>query len=140
MSSKLLSHFLPLYLIVAIIGCGVNLVHSQPQFGSCCSLSSSTTSSTTQFSSSIMTTSSTKSLPKTTTTSTSSSSSITTSSTITAISSLPSCGQTCFSNMPGQYSTLGCSSPDPGCLWNVNFGYGIRDCSGGALALPLPVP
>jgi hypothetical protein len=33
----------------------------------------------------------------------------------------------------GQYSTLGCSSPDPGCLCkNVNFGYGIRDCSNGA--------
>jgi hypothetical protein len=54
-------------------------------------------------------------------------------STLPAISSLPSCGQLCFNNLIGQYSSLGCSSPDPSCLCsNVNFGYGIRDCSNGA--------
>ncbi|KAH8808627.1 hypothetical protein F5884DRAFT_792917 [Xylogone sp. PMI_703] len=53
--------------------------------------------------------------------------------TITAISDLPPCGQTCMSNMIGQYSTLGCASPQPTCLCqNVNFGYGIRDCANGA--------
>jgi hypothetical protein len=57
----------------------------------------------------------------------------TTSSITTGIAALPSCGQTCFNNLIGQYSTLGCSSPDPSCLCsNVNFGYGIRDCSNGA--------
>uniref|UniRef100_L2FNP0 CFEM domain protein n=1 Tax=Colletotrichum fructicola (strain Nara gc5) TaxID=1213859 RepID=L2FNP0_COLFN len=46
------------------------------------------------------------------------------------ISSLPACGQTCFLNMINTYSSLGCSTPDPACLCrNVNFGYGIRDCS-----------
>ena len=54
-------------------------------------------------------------------------------STLPAISSLPSCGQLCFNNLIAQYSTLGCSSPDPSCLCSkVNFGYGIRDCSNGA--------
>ncbi len=54
-------------------------------------------------------------------------------STPTAISDLPACGQTCFSNMFAQYSALGCSSADPGCLCqNMNFYYGIRDCSNGA--------
>ncbi|KAL7939879.1 hypothetical protein V8C35DRAFT_326634 [Trichoderma chlorosporum] len=53
--------------------------------------------------------------------------------TATGIASLPSCGQTCFNNMLAQYSSLGCSSPDPACLCqNVNFGYGVRDCSNGA--------
>ncbi|PTB65069.1 carbohydrate-binding module family 18 protein [Trichoderma citrinoviride] len=51
----------------------------------------------------------------------------------TGIGSLPACGQTCFNNMLAQYSQLGCSSPDPRCLCeNVNFGYGLRDCSNGA--------
>lgn len=53
--------------------------------------------------------------------------------TVTGIAGLPSCGQTCFSNMMAQYSTLGCASPAPSCLCkNVNFGYGIRDCANGA--------
>ncbi|KAI1810627.1 hypothetical protein GGS20DRAFT_579729 [Poronia punctata] len=44
------------------------------------------------------------------------------------------CGQTCFSNLQAQYQALGCTSPtDAYCLCNnVNFGYGIRDCSNGA--------
>jgi hypothetical protein len=58
---------------------------------------------------------------------------VTTTATTTALSSLPSCGQTCFNNMVAQYSALGCSSPAPACLCeNVNFGYGLRDCSNGA--------
>ncbi len=48
----------------------------------------------------------------------------------TSIAQLPACGQTCFSNMLAQYSSLGCTSPDPSCLCkNINFYYGIRDCS-----------
>jgi hypothetical protein len=44
--------------------------------------------------------------------------------TITAIAGLPPCGQTCMNNLIGQYSTLGCASPQPSCLCqNVNFGY-----------------
>ena len=51
----------------------------------------------------------------------------------TGLAALPSCGQTCFNNMVAQYSTLGCASPVPSCLCeNVNFGYGLRDCSNGA--------
>ena len=90
-------------------------VLSQPNYGTCNTVtsSSSTSSSTTKTSSSVTTSSST--------------------STLAAISSLPSCGQLCFNNVIGQYSSLGCSSPDPSCLCsNVNFGYGIRDCSNGA--------
>ncbi|GAB7330441.1 hypothetical protein MBLNU13_g02054t2 [Cladosporium sp. NU13] len=53
--------------------------------------------------------------------------------TSTGFAALPSCGQTCFNNMKAQYSTLGCSSPDPPCLCkNANFGYGLRDCANGA--------
>ncbi|KAH8715257.1 GPI-anchored CFEM domain protein [Beauveria bassiana] len=53
--------------------------------------------------------------------------------TATGISSLPYCGQTCFNNMRGQYSQLGCGSPDPYCLCsNTNFSNGIRDCSNAA--------
>ncbi|KAH8743726.1 hypothetical protein F5882DRAFT_498637, partial [Hyaloscypha sp. PMI_1271] len=92
--------------------CGVGC---QPNYGTCNTVtsSSSTSSSTTKTSSSVTTSSST--------------------STLAAISSLPSYGQTCFNNVIGQYSSLGCSSPDPSCLCsNVNFGYGIRDCSNGA--------
>lgn len=46
---------------------------------------------------------------------------------------LPSCGQLCFNNMLAQYASLGCASEkDAACLcWNVNFGYGLRDCSNG---------
>jgi hypothetical protein len=129
-----------------------NLVHSQPGWGTCntvisSSLSSSTmttTTTTTMTKSSPTTTMSSLKSSSTTTTSSLTSSSTaktgtsvkTTSSTSTlraAISSLPSCGQTCFSNLIGQYSNLDCSSPDPSCLCsNVNFGYGIRDCSNGA--------
>ena len=51
----------------------------------------------------------------------------------TAISALPTCGQTCFDNMLGKYSSLGCSSADPSCLCeNINFYYGIRDCANAA--------
>ncbi|KAE9567213.1 hypothetical protein CGMCC3_g16634 [Colletotrichum fructicola] len=57
----------------------------------------------------------------------------TSASSTTAITSLPTCGQTCFNNMLAQYESLGCTSPDPSCLCrNVNFGYGLRDCSNGA--------
>ena len=38
--------------------------------------------------------------------------------------------QTCVQNMLGQASSLGCEADDVGCLCqNVNFTYGIRDCS-----------
>ncbi|OAQ96687.1 hypothetical protein LLEC1_02203 [Akanthomyces lecanii] len=51
----------------------------------------------------------------------------------TAVSQLPSCGQTCFGNMLSQYKALGCSTDDPACLCrNADFGNGIRDCSNGA--------
>ncbi|OGE53422.1 hypothetical protein PENARI_c008G09124 [Penicillium arizonense] len=50
-----------------------------------------------------------------------------------AISQLPQCGQTCFDNMLSKYSDLGCSTLDPSCLCrNMDFYYGIRDCSNGA--------
>ncbi|KAH6692832.1 hypothetical protein BKA61DRAFT_637637 [Leptodontidium sp. MPI-SDFR-AT-0119] len=88
----------------------------------------STTSSTAKPTSSVKTTTS-SSATKTSTSVTKSSST----TTLPAISSLPSCGQLCFNNLIGQYSSLGCSSPDPSCLCsNVNFGFGIRDCSNGA--------
>ncbi|RDW56741.1 CFEM protein [Coleophoma cylindrospora] len=98
------------------------------------SSSSSSTSSTT----STKTLPTTSSIPKSTSSSTSSTSSTstiisTTSPTPTAISQLPTCGQTCFSNLLAQYSALGCATADPSCLCrNVNFGYGIIDCSNGA--------
>ncbi|KAJ4154724.1 hypothetical protein LMH87_000004 [Akanthomyces muscarius] len=51
----------------------------------------------------------------------------------TAISQLPTCGQTCMNNMIGQYTELGCHYQDPACLCkNANFGYGVRDCANGA--------
>ncbi|EAW10035.1 CFEM domain-containing protein [Aspergillus clavatus NRRL 1] len=51
----------------------------------------------------------------------------------TTISDLPTCGQTCFNNMLAQYSFLGCSNEDASCLCeNINFYYGIRDCSNAA--------
>lgn len=41
-----------------------------------------------------------------------------------------------MNNMIGQYSQLGCGSPDPACLCkNVNFGYGVRDCANGACGM-----
>lgn len=53
--------------------------------------------------------------------------------TATGIDALPSCGQTCFKSMLAQYSQLGCLGPNPSCLCkNVNFSYGLRDCSNGA--------
>ncbi|KAN0116990.1 carbohydrate-binding module family 18 [Hyaloscypha variabilis] len=53
--------------------------------------------------------------------------------TATGLAALPSCGQLCFNNMLAQYSSLGCSTAAPACLCsNVNFGYGLRDCSNGA--------
>merc|ERR1711964_934777 len=47
--------------------------------------------------------------------------------------SLPSCGQTCITNMLGLAPSLGCGATDAACLCgNVNFAYGIRDCSNAA--------
>lgn len=116
-----------------------NWVLSQPEWGTCdpvtTSLSSSATITTTKTTSTSATTTSTSVTTSSTSIKTTSTSTTTTSSTSTlpAISSLPSCGQLCFNNLIGQYSSLGCSSPDPSCLCsNVNFGYGIRDCSNGA--------
>jgi hypothetical protein len=41
--------------------------------------------------------------------------------------------QTCINNMLALAPSLGCSSTDAACLCkNVNFGYGIRDCSNAA--------
>ncbi|KAH8812141.1 hypothetical protein F5884DRAFT_877588 [Xylogone sp. PMI_703] len=108
----------------------------QPQFGNCSSVATSRTTSSTSKTTSTgktTTTTTTTRLTTTTTTTTTRKTSTSTTSTITGIGSLPSCGQTCFNNMLGQYSSLGCSSPDPACLCeNVNFGFGLRDCSNGA--------
>ncbi|EGX91309.1 keratin-associated protein 5-5, putative [Cordyceps militaris CM01] len=53
--------------------------------------------------------------------------------TVTDIASLPSCGRTCFHNMEGQHSQLGCPNADPYCLCGkADFGNGIRDCANGA--------
>ncbi|KAK3938522.1 carbohydrate-binding module family 18 protein [Diplogelasinospora grovesii] len=99
--------------------CGVGC---QPQWGNCSSISTPSSSSTT----------SSSSVPTGATTTPSTTTKTTCSSTI-SFSSLPTCGQTCINNMLAQYSALGCASPDPSCLCsNVNFGYGIRDCSNGA--------
>jgi hypothetical protein len=47
-----------------------------------------------------------------------------------SLSDLPSCGQTCINNMLALAPSLGCATPEAACLChNVNFGYGIRDCS-----------
>merc|ERR1711977_116407 len=49
------------------------------------------------------------------------------------LESLPSCGQTCITNMLGLAPSLGCGATDAACLCgNVNFAYGIRDCSNAA--------
>ncbi|KIM95250.1 hypothetical protein OIDMADRAFT_148902 [Oidiodendron maius Zn] len=46
------------------------------------------------------------------------------------ISSLPPCGQLCMNNMIALAPSLGCADTDTACLCkNVNFQYGIRDCS-----------
>ncbi|UKZ56763.1 hypothetical protein TrVGV298_010604 [Trichoderma virens] len=93
--------------------------------------SSLTTKSTTTASATSKPTSSLK--PTTSTSSPTTKSATTTSASGPSISQLPACGQTCFNNLLGQYSTLGCGTPDPACLCrNVNFGYGIRDCANGA--------
>ncbi|KAJ5893484.1 hypothetical protein N7495_005175 [Penicillium taxi] len=64
----------------------------------------------------------------TTTTSTTTSTSTST-TTLPPITSLPTCGQTCFNNMLAEYETLGCNSADPSCLCeNIDFYYGIWDC------------
>ncbi|KAJ5628855.1 hypothetical protein N7490_011083 [Penicillium lividum] len=40
------------------------------------------------------------------------------------------CGQNCFDNTLAEYESLGCSTSDPSCLCrNINFYYGIHDCS-----------
>ncbi|KAH7027556.1 uncharacterized protein B0I36DRAFT_375369 [Microdochium trichocladiopsis] len=52
---------------------------------------------------------------------------------ISGYDSLPSCGKTCFNNMLGQYSALGCAAGDAYCLCNhPDFSNGLRDCSNGA--------
>lgn len=50
----------------------------------------------------------------------------------TGLAALPSYGQLCFNNMLAQFSSLGCATAAPACLCsNVNFGYGLCDCSNG---------
>ncbi|KXX82564.1 GPI-anchored CFEM domain protein A [Madurella mycetomatis] len=45
-------------------------------------------------------------------------------------SNMPDCGRICGSNMLAQAAELGCQASDLACLCrNVNFGYGIHDCS-----------
>merc|ERR1711977_444757 len=52
---------------------------------------------------------------------------------VAQLESLPSCGQTCITNMLGLAPSLGCGATDAACLCgNVNFAYGIRDCSNAA--------
>jgi hypothetical protein len=112
---------------------------SQPQWGDCSSSATSpsltTISSLTSLSSVTATSgsTSTSSIITTSRPTSTSASSTTGSSTITGVAALPSCGQLCFNNMLAQYSDLGCTSPDPYCLCsNVDFSYGLRDCSNGA--------
>lgn len=84
-------------------------------------------SRTTTNSSKTTTTWTSKTTPPTTTTT------HTSTSTLAAISSLPTCGQTCIHNMLNQYSTVGCKGPDWACLCsNADFNNGVRDCSNGA--------
>ena len=54
--------------------------------------------------------------------------------TATGLAALPSCGQVCFNNMLAQYGLLGCAYEQNAAYLceNVNFGYGLRDCSNGA--------
>ncbi|EKD16530.1 uncharacterized protein L3040_001267 [Drepanopeziza brunnea f. sp. 'multigermtubi'] len=52
---------------------------------------------------------------------------------VAQLSSLPACGQTCISNMLALAPTFGCTANDASCLCSdVNFAYGIRDCSNAA--------
>ncbi|KAE9372960.1 carbohydrate-binding module family 18 protein [Stipitochalara longipes BDJ] len=114
----------------------------QPQFGTCnsstTSPSSSKSSSKAASTSSVLKTSAptTTSVPQTSSSAMQTSTSTIISSPSTSIpgeAALPSCGQLCFNNMLAQYSTLGCNALDGYCLCNnVNFGYGLRDCSNGA--------
>lgn len=49
---------------------------------------------------------------------------------LSQIQALPACGQTCINNMLGKASSLGCATSDYQCLCsNMNFGFGVRDCS-----------
>ncbi|PVH81748.1 hypothetical protein DL98DRAFT_514404 [Cadophora sp. DSE1049] len=51
----------------------------------------------------------------------------------TCLNNADSLQQTCISNMLGLAPSLGCSATDAACLCgNVNFAYGIRDCSNAA--------
>ncbi|KAJ0382193.1 hypothetical protein COL922a_013062 [Colletotrichum nupharicola] len=106
----------------------------QPEFGACSSVSTMSRSASSTTSKSSSSTSSAGMTTTTHATTPSTSKTTTTSSTSTiGFGSLPSCGQTCFNNMLAQWSELGCSSQDAACLCNnVNFGYGLRDCSNGA--------
>ncbi|KAF2711978.1 hypothetical protein K504DRAFT_336579, partial [Pleomassaria siparia CBS 279.74] len=47
------------------------------------------------------------------------------------LSSLPQCGQTCINNMISiATAEFGCTTGDVSCYCkDVNFGYGVRDCS-----------
>ncbi|TQS38035.1 hypothetical protein Golomagni_01467 [Golovinomyces magnicellulatus] len=47
-----------------------------------------------------------------------------------SLQSLPDCGQLCVNNMLAKAKELGCADNDHVCLCkNVDFAYGIRDCS-----------
>lgn len=53
--------------------------------------------------------------------------------TTTAFASLPSCGQTCFTDIVAQASALGCAAADDYCLCNYSdFSKGMVECSDGA--------
>ncbi|KAM0796810.1 hypothetical protein BDR22DRAFT_811407 [Usnea florida] len=55
---------------------------------------------------------------------------LTLSQNLTQIEDLPGCGQTCINNMLGKAASLGCPTTDYICLCkNMNFGFGVRDCS-----------
>jgi len=57
------------------------------------------------------------------------------------IDSLPPCGKLCVNNMLLKASELGCASGDVACLCkNVNFAYGIRDCSTAACGAEAAAP
>ncbi|KAL9581070.1 MAG: hypothetical protein Q9212_004122 [Teloschistes hypoglaucus] len=46
------------------------------------------------------------------------------------LGNLPKCGQQCISSMLGKAQSLGCTPGDVACLCtNVNFRYGVRDCT-----------
>lgn len=53
-------------------------------------------------------------------------------SSTTAFSALPSCGQSCFTDMLAQYSELGCANPIASCLCaNIYFQIGLGECAVG---------